>query len=97
MTVTFDKPAEMIGEKVNRSVTKSIRMTAEEAGELSRLSRVLSKPNDAALLYEACSRGMKAIKLDEAINEYTKRERTLGEVAELFAPATPVYRFNRSL
>jgi predicted HTH domain antitoxin len=29
--------------------------------------------------------GMKAIKLDEAVNEYTKRERSLGEVAELFA------------
>ncbi|HHT27731.1 MAG TPA: hypothetical protein GXZ82_10835 [Firmicutes bacterium] len=85
MTVTLDKPAGMIGEKVNRSVTKSIRMTAKEAEELSRLSRLLSKPNDAALLYEAYSRGMKAIKLDEAVNEYTKRERSLGEVAELFA------------
>jgi predicted HTH domain antitoxin len=69
---------------MSRKVTKSIRITTDEAIALSRLSGLLSRSSEAALLYEAYSRGLAAIKLDEAVSEYTKREMSLGEVADLF-------------
>ena len=69
---------------MGRKVTKSIRITTDEAIALSRLSGLLSRSSEAALLYEAYSRGLAAIKLDEAVSEYTKREMSLGEVADLF-------------
>lgn len=69
---------------MGRKVTKSIRITTDEAIALSRLSGLLSRSSEAALLYEAYSRGLAAIKLDEAVSQYTKREMSLGEVADLF-------------
>ncbi len=84
MTVTQDRLVESMPQKTNRSVTKSVRMTTDEAKELSKLSKLLSRPNEASLLYEAYSRGLMAIKMDEAVIEYTRRVRSLGEVAELF-------------
>ena len=67
-----------------KTMTKSIRLSVEEARETARLAKAMPFGSEAALIKCAFSRGLMDIKLDEAVSRYTKRNLSLGEVAELY-------------
>lgn len=66
------------------TVTKSIRLTPDEAREAGRLATLLGSPSESALLKEALQRGIMQMKLEAAVMRYTLRDLSVGEVAEMF-------------
>ena len=72
------------------TVTKSIRLTPEEAREADRLAALLGATSESALLKEALLRGMTQMKLEAAVTRYTHRDLSVGEVAEMFGVPTPL-------
>lgn len=72
------------------TVTKSIRLTPEEAREAGRLATLLGSASESALLKEALLRGMMAMKLEAAVTRYTHRDLSVGEVAEMFGVPVPL-------
>ena len=72
------------------TVTKSIRLTPEEAREADRLAALLGAASESALLKEALLRGMTQMKLEAAVARYTHRDLSVGEVAELFGVPAPL-------
>lgn len=72
------------------TVTKSIRLTPEEAREAGRLATLLGTASESALLKEALLRGMMEMKLEAAVMRYTYRDVSIGEVAEMFGVPVPL-------
>ena len=72
------------------TVTKSIRLTPEEARDAGRLATLLGSASESALLKEALLRGMMEMKLEAAVMRYTHRDVSVGEVAEMFGVPVPV-------
>lgn len=68
-----------------RTVTKSIRLTHEEARETSHLSALLSSVSEASLIKQAFRRGLMEMKLNAAVNRYTERDMSIGEVADTYS------------
>lgn len=71
-------------ESADRTVTKSIRLTAREADETARLVRVLTSASEAALIKEAYQRGLYEMKVEKAVARYLRRDLSIGEVAEIY-------------
>lgn len=65
-----------------RAITKSVRLTPEEAAELDRVCR--EEPvTEAALLKKWVLDGLRQWKLDRAVNAYARREVSLREGAAM--------------
>lgn len=75
---------------MGKTVTKSIRLTPQEADEMAHLATLLSASSEASLMKEALFRGMMQTKIDGAIQRYLKRDLSVGEVAELYRLPTHI-------
>ncbi len=81
---TIVRAGDTTPEKEGRTITKSIRLTTEEANEASRLVHVLKGSSEASLIKEAFQRGLYDIKVEKAIARFLRRDLSVGEVADIY-------------
>lgn len=67
-----------------KTVTKSIRLSPDEARELERLVQLFPASSEANLIKAAYLRGLTSLKLQGAIHTYAERQFSVGEVAEMY-------------